>query len=255
MESSQRRARDGRRHARRVPSDRPGPDRNRAWRPCLERVRSRARSRARGRERRPRLCRADARDGSWRRARRARCRRVALRVVEQGRARHTRGAKYPQSDRPERCVLLRDRTCRATQRAVPVPYPSETTRASRPRSARLTDARERRTRTHDFVEPSFSAPVVGHERDDTSSCFFLEKSLSGFHLARLSVPFSRGPRPAPDATPSCSLTAALFGLARVSRVSLAHSPRHSRRREFGVYAPALRGLRGGPRVFGGEGVG
>jgi hypothetical protein len=172
----ERRARDGRRHARRVPSDRPGPDRNRAWRSCLERVRSRARSRARGRERRPRLCRLDARDGSQRCARRARRRRVALRVVDQGRASHARVAKYPQSDRPERCVLLRDRTCRATQRAAPVPYPPETTRASRPRSARLTDARERRTRTHDFVEPSFSAPVVGHERDDTSSCFFLRKT-------------------------------------------------------------------------------
>lgn len=176
FQQKERRARDGHLHARRVPRDHPDPERNRAWRSCLERVRSRARSRARGRERRPRLCRADARDGSWRRARRARCRRVALRVVDQGRARHARGAKYPQSDRPERCVLLRDRTCRATQRAAPVPYPPETTRASRPRSARLTDARERRTRTHDFVEPSFSAPVVGHERDDTSSCFFLRKT-------------------------------------------------------------------------------
>jgi hypothetical protein len=160
----ERRARDGRRHARRVPSDRPGPDRNRAWRSCLERVRSRARSRARGRERRPRLCRLDARDGSQRCARRARRRRGARPGVGPGRASHARVAKYPQSDRPERCVPFpRSRLPRDPARFRPAGTEPSVARAMTPSRRR---ARAKDSDARSRAEPAGSAPVDAHERDD-----------------------------------------------------------------------------------------
>ena len=189
-----------------------------------------------------------------RRARRARCRRVALRVGGPGpRARHARAQNIRRATAPNgACFFAIAPAARPSARRR---FP---TRRKRP-ARRARDPPVSPTRASDgpgrtiSSSPRSRRPSSGTNAT-THHSFFFEKNK--FSTSRVCpVPFSRtstGARrdPVPFADRRSVRSRAL-----TSRVSLAHASRHSRRREFGVYAPALRGLRGGPRVFGGEGVG